>query len=77
MNTLKHHISGPAGVGKGLVHFMYYRDNALWYKTDTEFLFPVPIEDIGTATFYSNDRAILFMRYIRKYLRECDVETGN
>jgi len=28
----------------------------------------VPIADAGTATFLAEDRAILFMRYIRKHI---------
>lgn len=52
------------------VIFQYYRDKELWYKTNNGFLFPVPISDIGNATFLAEDKAILFMRYIRKYLKE-------
>ncbi len=54
------------------VHFQYCRENELWYKTTNGFLFPVPISDIGNATFMRNDKAILFMRYIRKYKNEID-----
>ena len=54
------------------VLFDHYRAGNLWYKlhcgTDQVFEFPVPIEDIGEATFFAEDRAILFMRYIRKHL---------
>lgn len=49
------------------VHFKFYRDGELWYATDCGFEFPVPITDAGTATFLVEDRAILFMRYIRKH----------
>lgn len=59
--TIKDHV-------KGLVLFQYYRDGNLYYKTETELIFPVPIEDIGNATFLSVDKAMLFMRYIRKHL---------
>ncbi len=62
--TLKDHVSGS-------VTFEYYRGSELWYRTsETKFLFPVPISDIGDATFLAQDKAILFMRYIRKYLTE-------
>jgi len=54
------------------VHFVFYRDGDLWYETDSGFRFPVPISDIGTATFFTEDRAILFMRYIRKHLESLD-----
>ena len=54
------------------VHFQYYRDKELWYETDDGFLFPVPNSDIGNATFNKDDKAILFMRYIRKYKEELE-----
>jgi hypothetical protein len=50
------------------VHFMFYRKMELWYKTDDGFEFPVPIEDIGDGIFLNEDKAMLFMRYIRKHL---------
>jgi hypothetical protein len=59
--TIKDHIHGKC-------RFEYYRDSALWYKTDSGFLFPVPIDDIGNATFLAEDKAMLFMRYIRKQM---------
>ena len=57
---------------KGTVNFEYYSDGALWYITETGLKFPVPISDIGTATFLKTDKAILFMRYIRKHLAELE-----
>ena len=59
--TIKDHV-------KGVVKFQYYRDGQLYYKTETGLLFPVPIDDIGNATFLAEDKAMLFMRYIRKFL---------
>lgn len=56
------------------VHFEYFRDGELWYSTDNHFLFPVPISDVGTGTFLRDDKAILFMRYIRKYNEEVSRE---
>ncbi len=51
------------------VIFEYYRDGQLWYSVEGEiFTFPVPISDIGSATFNRTDKAIMFMRYIRKYV---------
>jgi hypothetical protein len=50
------------------VTFKFYRDGQLWYDTECGFEFPVPVSDAGTATFLVQDRAILFMRYIRKYI---------
>ena len=53
-------------VGDKHVTFIHYKDSELWYRTDGGFEFPVPISDTGNATFLAKDRAILFMRYIRK-----------
>ena len=63
MNTIKDMVAN----GKK-VHFLYYHDSQLWYATECGFEFPVPIEDIGNATFLNEDKAMLFMRYIRKHL---------
>ena len=54
------------------VRFSFYRDGSLWYETECGFRFPVPAADVGTATFLAEDRAILFMRYIRKHLASLD-----
>lgn len=50
------------------VRFLRYRAGNLWYVTETGFEFPVPIADIGEATFLAEDKATLFVRYIRKHL---------
>lgn len=55
--------------GDKQVHFIYYKDECLWYRTDNGYQFPVPICDIGSATFLATDKAMLFMRYIRKQLQ--------
>jgi len=38
------------------------------YKWEPIFTFPVPIDDTGEGQFNAEDKAILFMRYIRKEL---------
>jgi hypothetical protein len=53
---------------KQKVSFLFYRDGQLWYETECGFEFPVPVSEAGTATFLAQDRAILFMRYIGKYI---------
>jgi hypothetical protein len=50
------------------VRFSFYRDRELWYVTEDGFEFPVPLEEVGNATFLAEDKAILFMRYIRKHM---------
>jgi hypothetical protein len=49
------------------VRFRSYREGELWYATECGFVFPVPVSDVGCATLLHEDRAILFMRYIRKH----------
>jgi hypothetical protein len=55
--------------GEKQVTFTRYRDGELWYVTDDGFEFPVPVVDIGNATFLARDKALLFMRYIRKHMQ--------
>lgn len=52
--------------GDKTVKFKYYRKDHLYYETEDGFIFPVPISDTGDAQFLAQDRAMLFMRYIRK-----------
>jgi len=54
------------------VRFSFYRDKQLFYRTEDGFEFPVPIDDVGNATFLAEDKAILFMRWIRKHLDTID-----
>jgi len=49
-------------------HFVFYRDQSLFYETDNGFQFSVPISDAGSATINSQEKAILLMRYIRKHI---------
>lgn len=51
-------------------HFVFFRDQALYYETDNGFQFPVPVGDAGSATFNHEEKAILLMRYIRKHVEK-------
>lgn len=51
------------------VTFVYYKENELWYTTECGFEFPVPISDTGGAEFRNEDKAMLFMRWIRKHIQ--------
>ncbi|HZI24452.1 MAG TPA: hypothetical protein VFD46_05220 [Chryseolinea sp.] len=64
-----------------LVKFDSYRQGNFYYKIikseqtalqgeNITYLFTVPIDDIGTATLLSEDKAITFMRWIRKAINE-------
>lgn len=50
------------------VTFVRYQNNELWYVTECGFEFPVPISDTGEASFLNQDKALLFMRWIRKHI---------
>lgn len=50
------------------VTFLFYKEGELWYTTECGFEFPVPIDDVGTAAMNAEDKAILFMRWIRKQI---------
>jgi hypothetical protein len=50
------------------VKFLFYKENELWYTTECGFEFPVPISDVGTASMNAEDKAIMFMRWIRKHI---------
>jgi hypothetical protein len=63
MQSVKELVAG----GK-LVHFQFYRKGELWYKTDDGFEFAVPVADAGDGVFLASDKAMLFLRYIRKQL---------
>jgi hypothetical protein len=68
MNTLATRV-------KGQVVFSHYQDQALWYKTEDGWAFPVPISDTetgdgGSARFNSVDKGIFFMRWIRKAMTQ-------
>jgi hypothetical protein len=55
------------------VYFDYYRKGFLYYTVyynGRKWGFPVPISDTGDATFPNVDKAIFFMRYIRKAFEE-------
>lgn len=63
-----------------MVFFKFYRHSELHYETQCGFEFVVPIEDCGDAVFLNEDKAILFMRYIRKQLEKIEQgrkETAN
>lgn len=50
------------------VHFEFYQNANLNYKTENGFAFPVPTAEAGDAAVLAQDKAMFFMRYIRKEL---------
>ena len=62
-------------MGNNMVNFSHYRQGIFYYYVSrvdgTEiFSFPVPREDIGTATLKAEDKALTFMRWIRKAISD-------
>ena len=55
------------------VEFVRYKGGELWYKCENDLEFPVPVSDIGDATFLAKDKALLFMRYIRKQIEALEI----
>lgn len=51
------------------VSFVRFRHNELIYVTECGFEFPVPVDDTGDGVFLAKDRAMMFMRYIRKAVK--------
>lgn len=64
MNSIKEMVKDK------VVRFKFYRDKELVYQTEDGFEFSVPIEDAGTGIFKAEDKAILFMRWIRKAMEQ-------
>jgi len=57
------------------VRFLRYRNGVMYYSVSaagktSEFTFPIPLSDVGNATLDAQDKAIIFMRYIRKAMAE-------
>lgn len=63
MRTLKEMVNNNQ-----VVRFQFYREGELWYATECGFEFPVPIADVGTGIFKAEDKALLFMRWIRPHM---------
>lgn len=50
------------------VEFVRFQQGELWYKTESGFEFPIPVSDTGSAAFNPKDKALLFMRWIKKHI---------
>ena len=56
------------------VKFVKYRKGELFYTTECGFEFPVPVSDTGDGTFLAEDKAMTFMRWVRKQI--ASIEEG-
>jgi len=62
-------------VKNNTVRFAKYRQGIAYYAVrvpseDADYIFPVPLSDIGDATLLATDKAMVFMRYIRKAIED-------
>lgn len=51
------------------VRFTRFQSGQLWYSTECGFEFPVPVEEVGQTPYLAQDKALLFMRFIRKHIQ--------
>ena len=58
---IKNHVTG------GPCTFVRAKAGNLWYRTALGFEFPVPMSDMGEATFDAEIKGMMMMRYIRKH----------
>jgi hypothetical protein len=60
-------------VQNNIAKFSFYRQGTMYYNVtveDVDYVFPVSLEDIGSATLSAEFKAITLMRYIRKALAD-------
>jgi len=54
------------------VYFLYFRDKDFWYRHEDGLVFSVSLDEIDNpespATLQAEDKAIYFMRWIKKYI---------
>jgi hypothetical protein len=57
------------------VRFARYRQGFVYYTVrvpseGVDYVFPVPLSDVGDATLLATEKVLTFMRYIRKALED-------
>ena len=62
-------------VKDNVVSFAKYRQGFAYYTVrvpseGVDYVFPVPLSDIGDATLLAKDKALVFMRYNRQALQD-------
>ena len=62
------------------VRFKYYRDKEFWYEHEDGFVFPIALSEVDNpasrATLLAEDKAIYFMRWMKKYIEACKKEAS-
>jgi hypothetical protein len=61
------------------VRFAYYRDREFWYEHEDGLMFPIALSEVDDpgcrATLPANDKAIYFMRWMKRYIETCKKES--
>lgn len=63
--NIKYHVNDNKKVS-----FQFYRTGILYYKTELGLTFEIPISDAGAGIFPLEDKAINYMRWIRRQLEK-------
>jgi hypothetical protein len=64
-------LPGIVELARGTARFVKFEDQHLWYSvlwSGGLFEFPIPVTDAGGGQFWPEDKALTFMRWIRKHL---------
>jgi hypothetical protein len=60
------------------VRFSFYRDREFWYQHEDGFTFPIALDEVEgpktRATLLAEDKALYFMRWMKKYIEKCKAE---
>lgn len=65
---LKMQINIKDLVKNKMAHFSHYREGYFYYKTDDNFQFSIPFEDTTGITLPAQDKAIFFMKWMKKQI---------
>lgn len=60
-----------------VVNFTRFQGGQLWYSTECGFEFPVSLQEVGQSTYPSQDKALLFLRFIRKHIEMIQEARGS
>jgi len=60
------------------VRFAYFRDKEFWYRHENGLMFPIALSEVDNpasrVTLNAEDKAIYFMRWIKKYIESCKAD---
>lgn len=60
-------------VKDNFVYFNFFRQGHFYYNLMTKtgtYQFPIPLEDIGTATLQQREKAVTFMKWVRRAIED-------